>query len=141
MSLRSLQSRQRMSEIDDRIERRPQQVLLSIVPRARHPCFSTPRIPRPENHDLPKTGIAKRKKAETKPRLPGKSYYSIATTCRLVSAASAGVIDLQPNFSLNDVAALFAEALYSFRAGGIVREQRRAWLAGAKCVVVCAEIA
>jgi hypothetical protein len=45
--------------------------------------------PRPENHDPPKNGIAKRKEAGVKPRLPGKSNYSIAMTYPLAAAGSA----------------------------------------------------
>jgi hypothetical protein len=48
-----------------------------------------PKTLRPENHDAPENGIAKRKKAEVRPRLPGKSDYSIAMTYPLATARSA----------------------------------------------------
>jgi hypothetical protein len=86
---RAGEPRQRMADIDDLIERPPQQVLLQVVSRSRHPCLSLPKNPPPGKYDPPKNGIAKRKKAEAKPRVPGKSDDLVVPTYPLAAAKSA----------------------------------------------------
>src|ERR1700757_4380812 len=66
------QAHQRLAHVDDLIQRRPEQILLSLVARLRH-SFSPKRYPPSENHEAPKIGIPKRKKAGPKPRFPAKS--------------------------------------------------------------------
>jgi hypothetical protein len=83
--------RQRVTQIDDLIQRGPQQILLPLVARSRHPCVSMPKTFPPENHDPPKTEEASSQKSLLAPCVRFECLHNLAKPFERVPFA--GVID------------------------------------------------
>src|SRR4029077_6495372 len=69
------QKDQRVAKIDDLLQRRTKQIVLTIVAGLAQRLSSNSESRRQKNHELPKSGIPKRKKTETHPRLSCKIQY------------------------------------------------------------------
>ena len=79
-------SAQRMTHVDDLIERRKQQVFLAIIPRLAH---RTPNVDNAvRNHESPQSKILKRKKARSNTPLSCRIEYYIKTNSACFSDRS-----------------------------------------------------
>ena len=73
------QTDQRMAKVDDLLQGGAKQIVLTIVARLAHGLSSNSESRRQRNHEAAKSGIPKRKKTETHPRLSCKIEYLLTS--------------------------------------------------------------
>ena len=82
------QTDQRMAKVDDLLQAGPKQIILTIVAWLAHGSPPTANLAVKRNHEPPKSGIPKRKKTETHPRLSCKIQYLLSSNYSDASIAS-----------------------------------------------------
>ena len=113
------QPHQRMAKVDDLLQRRTKQIVLTIVARLAHGFSSDSESRRQRNHEPPKSGIPKRKKTETP-----HGFLAKSNTC---SGQITATDQSLPNSSRANSVGLATEHVANLQAHALPLSQRRAW--------------